>query len=310
MELPRINLSDQGVLGGLKARLGFPVDNHSRDDYNDRGYDGAYDDNYEDDYNEGYADHSLSYGRSAEGYDVTVGTGYDRQESASSRPTYGDRGRVTTRAAGISTPRLVTMDDVRASTQIPESLNRDPLPARQVSSLGTRRNVHTISETATTNSPNTPAARAAAAASRGRERSESLNSLFVPPASDSMDESSFSSETSTGASSTKNSFDPYAAYAGAGVGKHSPTRSFTVLKPINYGEVERIAKALKAGDAVVLALRSTPDSLSKRILDFAFGVSSALDASVDCVADKVFVITRGAALSDTEKTSLRNQGVL
>ena len=91
---------------------------------------------------------------------------------------------------------------------------------------------------------------------------------------------------------------------------HSPTRALTVLKPASYGEVERIAKALKAGDAVVLALRNTPDNLSKRILDFSFGVSSALDASVDCVADKVFVISRGAPLTDAERMSLRGQGVL
>ena len=53
-----------------------------------------------------------------------------------------------------------------------------------------------------------------------------------------------------------------------------------------------------------------PKCLSKRILDFSFGVSSALDASVDCVADKVFVISRGAALTDAERMSLRGQGVL
>ena len=72
----------------------------------------------------------------------------------------------------------------------------------------------------------------------------------------------------------------------------------------------RMRAALKAGDVVVLALRNTPDNLSKRILDFSFGVSSALDASVDCVADKVFVISRGAALTDAERMSLRGQGVL
>ena len=83
-----------------------------------------------------------------------------------------------------------------------------------------------------------------------------------------------------------------------------------MLKPATYGEVERIAKALKAGDVVVLALRNTPDALAKRILDFSFGVSSALDASVDCVADKVFVIARGSGLTETERASLRNQGVL
>ena len=112
------------------------------------------------------------------------------------------------------------------------------------------------------------------------------------------------------ATATTAAFDPFDAYAGAGAVKHNPSRSVTVLKPASYAEVERIAKALKAGDVVVLALRNTPDNLSKRILDFSFGVSSALDASVDCVADKVFVISRGAALTDAERMSLRGQGVL
>ena len=83
-----------------------------------------------------------------------------------------------------------------------------------------------------------------------------------------------------------------------------------MLKPSSYGEVERVAKIVKAGDVVVLSLRNTPDHLAKRILDFSFGVSSALDASVECIADKVFVILRGNALSADELTALRNQGVL
>lgn len=157
---------------------------------------------------------------------------------------------------------------------------------------------------------NTPNARAAAASQR--ERSESLSSLFSSTAAAASTASAVSDGAGTAkkAASGADGFDPYEAYAGAGAAKHSPTRSITVLKPASYGEVERIAKALKAGDAVVLALRNTPDNLAKRILDFSFGVSSALDASVDCVADKVFVITRGAALTDAEKTGLRNQGVL
>ena len=83
-----------------------------------------------------------------------------------------------------------------------------------------------------------------------------------------------------------------------------------MLKPSSYGEVERVAKIVKAGDVVVLSLRNTPDHLAKRILDISFGVSSALDASVECIADKVFVILRGNALSADELTALRNQGVL
>ena len=61
---------------------------------------------------------------------------------------------------------------------------------------------------------------------------------------------------------------------------------------------------------MVLALKETPDALAKRVLDFSFGVSSALDASVDCIADKVFVIARGAALTEAERASLRSQGIL
>ncbi len=112
------------------------------------------------------------------------------------------------------------------------------------------------------------------------------------------------------ASSSRSGFDPYEAYAGTGATSFSSSRSCTVFKPASYGEVERIAKILKAGDVVVLALRNTPDSLAKRILDFSFGVSSALEANVECVADKVFAITRGGALTDAERTGLHNQGVL
>ena len=84
----------------------------------------------------------------------------------------------------------------------------------------------------------------------------------------------------------------------------------TVVRPTSYNDVERVSRALKAGDAVVLAMRATPDDLSKRVLDFSFGVASALDASVECPAPKVFAIARGIGLTDAEKRSLTSQGVL
>jgi cell division inhibitor SepF len=119
------------------------------------------------------------------------------------------------------------------------------------------------------------------------------------------------SETARKASAQASSaYDPQSAYAQAQGARYVAKRSCTVLKPASYGEVEKIARALKGGDAVILALRNTPDSLSKRILDFSFGVSSALDAGVECVGDKVFAITKGDALTDAEKLALRNQGVL
>ena len=158
---------------------------------------------------------------------------------------------------------------------------------------------------ATAPAPSSPAYVAAETAAREAEqsRSEGLESLFssTTPARDA---------DSAPSASTRSSFDPYEAYSGSGTTAHDPSRSLTVLMPNAYGDVERIAKILKAGDAVVLSLRSTPDQLSKRVLDFSFGVASALDARVECIADKVFSITRDAALTDAERTALRGKGVL
>ena len=207
---------------------------------------------------------------------------------------------------------------MRAHTTVPDSLNRDPLPPRKVSSasFGNR----TMVDPAFTAPANTPNARAAAAADQ--ERSESLNALFSTTAAEAAESSAAPTAQTAAkpiegaftaaakAASAASSFDPYKAYEGTATGTHSPTRSVTIVKPASYGECEKVAKALKAGDAVVLALKETPDALAKRVLDFSFGVSSALDASVDCVADKVFVIARGAALSEAERASLRSQGIL
>ena len=306
MELPKIKKSEHGMLDGIKSKLGFAEA--------DRGYD----ERYEDEYGEGYGDYGDldEYGPDyRDDYDdaAAAGSRYDPYAPVTTRPVRTGYTPAASHGASVTPPKLVSIDDVRARTQVPESLGRDPLPPRRVTpaSLGAHRGERTMVDASTPDLTNTPNARAAAASQR--ERSESLSSLFTSTAASGASAASAVSEgagAARKAASGADGFDPYEAYAGAGAAKHSPTRSITVLKPASYGEVERIAKALKAGDAVVLALRNTPDNLAKRILDFSFGVSSALDASVDCVADKVFVITRGAALTDAEKTGLRNQGVL
>lgn len=87
-------------------------------------------------------------------------------------------------------------------------------------------------------------------------------------------------------------------------------RDVVVVAPQDYAEVEKVSKALKEGNAVVLRLNATKHSLAKRVLDFSFGVASALDGRVDCIADKVFVITRGSALTEGERQKLRDLGVI
>lgn len=309
MDLPKIGKSDRGMLDGIKSKLGFAEP--------DRGYDNSYADDYGDEYGDGYGDYS-EFDDYGPGYQDSIrdngaeASRYEPYNSVTTRPS-----RASSRSTGVVPPKLVSIDDVRARTQVPDSLNRDPLPPRRVS---TPSLPHRGERTMVDSTLPDPAEHSHTTQPR-RERSESLGSLFAPTdgvSADTLATSAAGTSTTrstatatTGASAASSrGFDPYEAYAGAGAVKHDPTRSLTVLKPASYAEVERIAKALKAGDAVVLALRNTPDNLAKRILDFSFGVSSALDASVDCVAEKVFVITRGQALSDAEKVNLRNQGVL
>ncbi|OUO90078.1 cell division protein SepF [Gordonibacter sp. An230] len=289
MELPKIKKSEHGVLDGIKSKLGFANAGQGYDDY---------DDDYDGDYGE-YGD---DYAAVDDRDDDAPGSRYDPYAPITTRPARASRARASSRGAGVVPPKLVSIDDVRARTQVPESLTRDPLPPRRVTSSPLRE--RTMVDADTPVPANTPNARAASASAR--ERSESLNALF----SSTAEEASSAASAPAASSASATSFDPYEALTGTGSAKHDPSRSLTVLKPASYGEVERIAKALKAGDAVVLALRNTPDALAKRILDFSFGVSSALDASVDCVADKVFVIARGSGLTESERASLRNQGVL
>lgn len=87
-------------------------------------------------------------------------------------------------------------------------------------------------------------------------------------------------------------------------------RSVAVLKPERYGDAAGMAKTLRDGDVVVLSLRSTPEGLAARVLDFSFGVACALGAKVDCPAERLFVFSCGAPLSEAERASLRTQGVL
>lgn len=284
MELPKIG-SGGGVFDGIKSKLGFASNDSYDDDYDESYYDDANYDDYEDDYEEGYD------------------SGYAESDSYSRTTTAG-------RSAGGS-PRLVSIDDVRSRTQIPDSLNRDPLPERRVSSAQSgssyssgsgyrssysRKVEHAADYMLSTDSSDAPAQTVAS-------RSSGYDSLF---SSTTPEQTARTTTSSTGS----RAYDPYEAYAGSGISSHNPSRALSVLKPMSYGEVERIAKTIKAGDVVILSLRNTPDQLSKRILDFSFGVSSALDASVECISDKVFAIASGRSLSEEEKTSLRSQGVI
>ena len=266
-----------GALSGLRNRFGGGSRNDDRyqDGYDDYGYD-DYDD---------YAD----YGEY--GYDVD--DPYDDFEDA---PGQGI-GEIRTRSVPTNPrnhPPLLSFDEARKNTYVPDRLLRDPLE-------------HTTSRPRRSSTGYTPRIRESVNVGHAAEYDfASVGGATLDEAGNEVPQVEVAKPSTTPVSG----YDPYASFQGSGAPTHTPTRKLKVLSPLSYGEVESIARALKAGDVVVLVLTRTPGDLAKRVLDFSFGVASALDASVDCVADKVFVVCRGQGLSETERSSLQAQGVI
>ncbi len=106
--------------------------------------------------------------------------------------------------------------------------------------------------------------------------------------------------------------DPYSEFDSDVKSIHrDPAAHLSIIHPVVYGDVEKIATAAKAGKTVVVVLTETKPELAKRILDFSFGVASALNHNVDKAADRVFVFYRGSEmLSKAERDYLRKKDIL
>lgn len=289
MDFPRPSMSASELFGDLKDKLGFGGGRSDRrDDY--------YDDPYYDD----YADPEPAQGSYDSGYDPdTYGDPYDRLEyttrsTGSSRP-------VGSRSGRFSSAQLVSSGDIRATTsaygvsdvaakptmELPSVPHRTEAEEREsVSKIAEDFSIPASSYTDFV-SPYKHSSSASASSSAG------LDSLFTPSASSSSAVSGSSDDAS-------------------GVSTHSASlaREIVVLKPTSYEDVSSIAQSVRAGKIVVLYLRQTDPALSKRVLDFSFGVASALIAQVDCLAEKTFVVLQGKELTLEEKHNLAKQGVL
>ena len=243
----------------------------SRLGFNRNDNDDFYDDDYEDDLDDDYDEFG-------DGRDDEPAAGGFKPLSAGSGSSRRSRfGRADSAASN-----LVSIDDVKERTRS-DRAQRDSYAADRDADGRSRDSYSSRAATAPASAPYDPAP----------SRSEGYDSMFEP-----TEEPVFTP------------YDPYEAYSNSNPTTYASVRSLTVIKPVVYGDVERVARAVKSGDVVVLVMRNTPDDLSKRILDFSFGVASALDANVECPGDKVFAIARGNGLSEDEKASLRNQGAL
>jgi cell division inhibitor SepF len=61
--------------------------------------------------------------------------------------------------------------------------------------------------------------------------------------------------------------------------------------PRSFNDAQQIADHCKQGIPVILNLQGVDSELSKRLVDFASGLTYALDGGMQRVADKVFLLT-------------------
>ena len=79
--------------------------------------------------------------------------------------------------------------------------------------------------------------------------------------------------------------------------------------PKNFNDAQQIADKFKDSVPVILNLQGADTDLSKRLIDFASGLTYALDGGMQRIADKVFLLTpRNVEVSAEERARLLEKG--
>ncbi len=82
-----------------------------------------------------------------------------------------------------------------------------------------------------------------------------------------------------------------------------------LVLPRSFNDAQQIADRFKDSIPVILNLQNSDTDLSKRLIDFASGLTYALDGSMQRVADKVFLLTpRNVELSAEERARALDRG--
>ena len=96
--------------------------------------------------------------------------------------------------------------------------------------------------------------------------------------------------------------DPGAAFGGGDVRVH-------LVLPKSFNDAQQMADRYKDGTPVILNLQGVESDLSRRLIDFASGLTYALDGGMQRIADKVFMLTpRNVELSAEQRAQLLEKG--
>ena len=79
--------------------------------------------------------------------------------------------------------------------------------------------------------------------------------------------------------------------------------------PKSFNEAQQIADKFKQNVPVIINMQSADNDLARRLIDFASGLTYALDGGMQRVADKVFLLTpRNVEVSAEERARLIERG--
>ncbi|GAC1325476.1 MAG: cell division protein SepF [Thermoleophilaceae bacterium] len=82
-----------------------------------------------------------------------------------------------------------------------------------------------------------------------------------------------------------------------------------LVVPKSFNDAQQVADRFKDTIPVILNLQGTEIDLSKRLIDFASGLTYALDGGMQRIADKVFLLTpRNVEVSAEERARLIEKG--
>ncbi len=82
-----------------------------------------------------------------------------------------------------------------------------------------------------------------------------------------------------------------------------------LVLPRSFNDAQQIADRFKEGVPVILNLQGSDQELAKRLIDFASGLTYALDGGMQRVADKVFLLTpRNVEVSAEQRAQLLERG--
>lgn len=102
---------------------------------------------------------------------------------------------------------------------------------------------------------------------------------------------------------------PTTALRPVGGGRTNGDVRVHLVIPKSFNDAQQVADKFKDAVPVILNLQGTETDLSKRLIDFASGLTYALDGGMQRIADKVFMLTpRNVEISAEERARLIEKG--